>query len=93
VLAEPLDNPKAKRPISTILATGTVSFSGHALREMANDGLEATDCLSVLRAGWVEFSELEPGSWRYRVRTGKLFVVVTFRSEEEFVVVTAWRAK
>jgi hypothetical protein len=41
MLDEPLDNPKAKRLISTILATG----------------------------------------------------VVTFRSEEELVVVTAWRAK
>jgi hypothetical protein len=92
MLKEPLDDTAAKRLIVRILANGTVSFSGHARQEMAKDALESTDCLSVLRGGWVEFSELVDGSWRYRVRTQRLFVVVAFRSEEELVVVTAWRA-
>jgi hypothetical protein len=93
MLKEPLDNAAAKRLIARVLPHGTVAFSGHAQQEMAKDALESTDCLSVLRGGWVEFSELENGTWRYRVRTQRLFVVVAFRSEDELVVVTAWRVK
>ena len=33
------------------------------------------------------------GTWRYRMRAGKVYVVVTFRSEAELVVVTVWRVK
>jgi hypothetical protein len=41
----------------------------------------------------VEPGEYENGSWRYRVRTARMCFVITFRSEEALVVVTAWREK
>jgi hypothetical protein len=41
----------------------------------------------------VEPAEFERGSWRHRVRQGKTYVVVTFRSETWTIVVTAWRTK
>lgn len=51
------------------------------------------DCCNVLGGGWVEPGEYENGSWRYRVRTARMCFVITFRSEDALVVVTAWREK
>lgn len=81
----------ARRLILRILEAGTVSFSGHAFAEMRKDKLSTVDCTSVLRGGVVELGELERGSWRYRVKTNTICVVMAFRSERELVVVTAWR--
>jgi hypothetical protein len=39
----------------------------------------------------VEPAEFERGSWRYRVRASRTYVVASFRSEVAAVVVTAWR--
>jgi len=44
-----------------------------------------------LKAGCVEGKDLISGTWRYRIRTPEVCVVVAFRSETELVVVTAWR--
>ena len=58
---------------------------------MTKDDLSIVDCVNVLRAGVVEPAEYENGSWRYRVRTQRIYVVVAFRSEKQLVIVTAWR--
>ena len=87
-------NPaRARQLIRNIVSTGAVSFTGHALEEIAKDDLTTVDCTNVLRAGVVEPAEFESGSWRYRVRTDRIYVVVTFRSETRLVVVTAWRLR
>jgi hypothetical protein len=88
---EPLDPTRARQLIRNIIAAGEVRFSGHALEEMAKDNLTTVDCTNVLRAGVVEPPEFERETWRYRVRTNRIYVVVTFRSETQLVVVTAWR--
>ena len=88
-----LETGAAKRLIASILPAGTVSFSRHALDEMRKDQLTTVDCVNVLRGGVVEPGELERGSWRYRVKTNTICVVVAFRSETELVVVTAWRIR
>ena len=93
MLTEPLDNTKAKRVILEILQSGAVSFTGHALEALAEDNMTTVDATNVLRGGWVEFPECERGSWRYRVRTRQMMVVVCFRSETHLAVVTAWRIK
>ena len=90
---EPFDPPAAKKRIRAILETGDLLASGHALDEMAKDDLTMIDCTNVLRGGWVEPAELERGSWRYRVRTSRICVVVAFRSESRLVIVTAWRER
>ena len=51
------------------------------------------DVANVLRGGVVDPGEYENGSWRYRVRTARIAVIVAFRSETELRVVTAWRFK
>jgi hypothetical protein len=88
---EPLDPTRARQLIRSILDAGTVRFSGHALEELAKDDLTTLDCANVLRGGTVEPPELDKGTWRYRIRTSRIYVVVAFRSETELVVVTAWR--
>ena len=93
MLTEPLDPARAKALIGKILEAGTVSFSSHAFGELAADGLTTVDCVNVLRGGIVEPAEWERGSWRYRVRTARICVVVAFRSETALVVVTAWRTE
>jgi len=79
--------------ILEILGSGTVDFSGHALKEMGDDDLTTVDCTNVLRGGWLEYSEFDRGSWRYRMRTVRICVVIAFRSETRLIVVTAWRER
>jgi hypothetical protein len=90
-VTEPLDPAAAKALIRRILETGTVTFSRHALDELRKDDLTTVDAVNALRGGVVAPGELERGTWRYRVRTARLVVVVAFRSETELVVVTGWR--
>lgn len=93
VLKEPLSPAHAKQLIRAILNEGVYIFSKHAADEMAKDELESADCLNVLRAGVCALGGFEAGTWRYRVQTNHITVVIAFRSAEEFVVVTAWRIK
>jgi hypothetical protein len=90
-LEEPLRPAEARVLLRTILATGEVIFTNHALDEMAEDGIGQAEAIGVLRSGVVEPAEFERGSWRYRVRSRRTYVVASFRSEAAAVVVTAWR--
>lgn len=92
MLPDPLSPSEAKRLILEILRTGTVSFSNHARQEMAKDNLTAVEVVNVLRSGVVKPPEWEHGAWRYRVRSGRITVVIVFRSTLALVVVTAWRS-
>jgi hypothetical protein len=91
VLAEPLTPVEARRLIGAILDGGSVTFSKHALKELEKDDLATVDAVNMLRGGIVEPGEFENGSWRYRVRTARMCVVVAFRSDTELRIVTAWR--
>ena len=93
MLSEPLNPSDARRLIRDIIENGDVAFSGHAQDELDKDDLTTTDVLNMLRGGIVEPAEFESGSWRYRVRTARMCVVVAFRSETELRIVTAWRFK
>ena len=93
MLQEPLDEHTARRLLRSIVESGTVHFTGHALDEMRKDRMAKDDVLAILRSGLVEPAEFENGSWRYRVRRFNLWAVVAFRSETNAVVVTAWRSR
>ncbi len=69
------------------------TYSKHAKEEMLADDMTTVDCENVLRGGVVQPPDFEKGSWRYRVETSWMAVVVAFRSSTELVVVTAWRVK
>ena len=94
MLTEPVGAVEAKALIRSILQTGHTVWSRHALTEMAGDKhgeIIRADVVNVLRGGVIEPGEFERGSWRYRVHTNRIWVVVAFNSESELVVVTAWR--
>jgi hypothetical protein len=93
-LEEPLNPSAAKKLILKMLSDGTYFLSfPHCEEEMAKDKLIIGDVINVLRGGVVEPAELIKGSWRYRVRTTKIFAVVSFVSSDSMCVVTAWRKK
>ena len=94
MLNEPLRPPDAKLLIRDILVNGEVTWSKpHAEERMKKWRLTLVDCVNVLRAGAIAEGEYENGSWRYRVHTRKISVVVRFESEELLQIVTAWREK
>lgn len=91
---EALTEAQARRQLSYILIHGTVVFSAHARREMANDGMTEQDVINVLRAGQVyEPAEVVHDSWRYRCHTQRFCVVFALSSAIVAVVVTAWRKR
>ena len=92
-LREPLRPLVARALLADILEKGRVDISPHAWKEMQDDGISVQDVYQVLRGGIVEPAEFTNQSWRYRVRQGRRFVVVTFRSETWTVVVTVWRTR
>jgi hypothetical protein len=58
---------------------------------MKNDGLVEQDVRNVLWAGRYDGCDFENRTWRYRVRTARIVVVVALRNETIVVVVTGWR--
>jgi hypothetical protein len=88
---EPLKPPDARKLAREIVDTGIFDFSGHAYEEMANDSLQSTDCLNIIRAGIYDEPEYRNDEWRYRVCTQRMCVVITFMSETRLRVITAWR--
>ncbi len=89
-----LDVREARKRLSRILPLGSVIFSGHARQEMEADDLIEPDVVNTLRAGMIfDPPDLERGTWRYRVETGRVCVVVSLVGDSEVVVVTVWRKK
>lgn len=90
--SKPLSELHAARLVREILQSGTVGFTKHARERMVENDLHETDVVNVLRHGLIyEPAEMENGSWRYRLHTDRICVVVAFRSESGLVVVTTWR--
>lgn len=87
----PLPPHRARQLVRRVLEQGVVSFSGHASAEMEKDDLATADCINVLRGGVYEPPELEKGTWRYRVTTARICVVIAILTEDRVQVVTAWR--
>ncbi|MCL4818898.1 MAG: DUF4258 domain-containing protein [Vicinamibacteria bacterium] len=89
---EPYAKSVVKKLLREAIAAQQVGFTTHAREEMEKDKLQTPDVLNVMRAGWVEEGEQQAGTWRYRVATQRMVVVVAFRGRKA-VVVTAWRIR
>ena len=90
-----LDRNKARKKLATIMnSTSNPIFSRHALQELANDDLTTVDAVNVLKsndAKIVDEGEFENGSYRYRVETAYIMVVIAFNEEgNRIIVITAW---
>lgn len=93
-MLEPLKPSEARKLIHHILKNGDVTYSRpHAIERMEEREMDTSDCINILRGGKVREGEYENGSWRYRVETPKMAVVVAFIDEDELMIVTAWREK
>ena len=93
-LPEPLSTQDAKALMRRILSEGEVRFSVHALEQMAEDGfgpVSKIDAINVIRGGVVDSVDFEKNTWRYRVSTARISVVVAFRGMSTLAVVTVWR--
>jgi hypothetical protein len=90
---EPLSAGQVKKLLIAVLESGTLSFTGHAYEEMANDDLTEVDVRNTLRGGVAHPGELRSGTWRYQVTTSRMAVAIAFRSESSAVVITAWRLR
>ena len=95
MLNEPLSALELKNLLRAILDNpGALRYSKHALDEMAKDSIIKPEIHSALRAGQMtEPPEMENGTWRYRIRTQKLVIVVALRSEAIATVITAWKLR
>jgi hypothetical protein len=92
-MKEPLAPAKLKALLVAALADGELAFTQHAYEEMAKDNLSELDVRNVLRGGAARSGELVQGTYRYRIETARLAVVVAVRGATAVVVVTAWRSK
>lgn len=73
---------------------GNISFSGHALKELLEDDLDRSDAINVLlssSARITDQAELVNGTWRYRVKTKTICVVIAFQETDRVVVITVFR--
>jgi len=91
-----LDKNQARKRVSAIAREHpeNIRFSRHALEEMLNDDLITADILNVIKSPSSKIlseAELENGSYRYRLETNNIMVIVSFDSEDSLVIVTAWR--
>lgn len=84
---------EARKLIREILENGETLFTTHAYEEMYKDRLSEGDLLNVLRGGIVDEAEWEHGSWRHRVHTQNIYVVVSIESIDEQLVITAWKIR
>ena len=91
-MEQPLRVAQAKKLLRKILKDGEVSYSlPHAMDMLRKRNLLPVDCENVLRGGVVDEAEWENGGWRHKVRTPKIEVIIQFLSQDELMVITAWR--
>ena len=88
IMKSPLYVADAKLLLKKILNNGVVTYSHpHALERLKERALSMLDCENVLQGGKIEAD----GMHRFKVSTTKITIVIEFLSEEEVLVVTAWR--
>ena len=91
-----LNRNQARKQLAEIVQRypESVRFSKHALDELANDDLTTVDAWNVLKSGdarIVDEGELEKGSYRYRLETNFIMLVLAFQNDGNgLFVVTAW---
>lgn len=90
-----LSPTQARKILSEILNRADISkitFSGHCRKEMTVDSLTTVDIFNVLKAGRIyDEPEWVHETYRYRVETDKIIVVIAFGKPSFIRCVTAWR--
>ena len=89
-----LNKEQARKILSEIFNynPNLISFTKHAREQMSERDLKSGDVLNVLKAGKIFGEpEYEKGSFRYRVQTQKITLVVALKQPNHVVVLPAWR--
>jgi hypothetical protein len=90
------DKVKARKLVAEIVNRypQNISFSGHALSELQKDALTTVDAWNILKSTAAKIhgeGELEKGSYRYRLETNFIMVVISFWPDGKgLTIVTAW---
>ena len=90
-----LNRNEARKLISKIVNQhqARIRFSHHAIRELGNDNLTTVDALNILKSPDSKIyqdGEFENGSYRYRIETTNIVIVVAFSIDGSGInVVTA----
>lgn len=86
---------QARKILTEILnraGTSKITFSRHCRDEMKKDSLTTVDVFNVLKAGLIyEEPEWTRGTYRYRVETDRIIVVIAFSQSHYVRCITAWR--
>lgn len=91
-----LDKTQARKQIAEVIAKfpGNIHFSRHAREELENDDLTTGDVWNVLKSSdsrIVDEGECCKGSYRYRLETTFIMVVVAFHVTGDGInIVTVW---
>lgn len=91
-----IDRNQARKLVSQIVKSqaSPFIFSRHALVELENDDLTTADALNVLKspdAKILNDAEFSNGTYRYRIETAYILVVIAFSEDgEKIIVVTVW---
>lgn len=88
-------NEARKRIAETVTKHPTrVHFTGHAVNALADDGLTTADAWNLLKSTSskiVDEGELKDGSWRYRLCTTNMVVVIAFEPDGNGInIITCW---
>jgi hypothetical protein len=91
-----LSRNEARKLVNLILAKhpDRIWFSKHALNELYKDGLDTVDAFNLLKSPdsrIYDEGELCNGTYRYRLETNNLVIVITFSEDgKNIMIVTAW---
>lgn len=91
-----LSRNEARKLVSKIMTlySGNIYFSRHAMQELSYDDLSTVDTLNLLKSSDSRIhdeGELINGSFRYRLETSNILLVVAFQEDGKgLTVITAW---
>ena len=91
-----LSRNEARKRINEIVTNwpSNLKVSRHAEEELSSERLASSDAVNLLKspaAKILDEGELENGSWRYRLQTANLMLVVAFwPNGQGLTVVTGW---
>ena len=88
-----LNRQEARKLLAKIVGSGgQIIFKAHALKRIPERNLTTVDVINVLKstdAKIISDGELVDGTFRYRLETSKILVVVAFGSMGDYVIVVS----
>ena len=86
-----LNKEQARKLLAKIMSDGGhISFTKHARDELKNDQLTTVDAVNVLASTDSRISdepEFKNDIWRYRVKTNKICVVISFYEDHQGILI------